>query len=399
MHGRFGPYLTDAYRTPWGDAVNVAGPAATTSAGRSSRAPAGGSRTSTSTACASTPSSRSSTRPPPRSSRSSTDAVHAAGRAAGRTGARDRRELGQRSAARAAAAPRRHRLRRRVERRRAPRPARRPHRRPARLLRRLRRRRRPRRGARPSVGVQRPATRSTAAAATAGPSTTCRRALRRVHPNHDHVGNTPAGARPPFDHRRRLVAAATVLLSPFTPMLFMGEEYAETAPFPFFVDHGDPELLEATRRGRREEFAAAEWSEEVPIPADPATFAAAVLDPSLADVAPHRASWPPTPSCWRCAGGTGDPRLRRRAARRRQRRSHRPRAPDAAMIAVLAVNLGDDRRRISTVDAGCPSPSTRPASGGRRRRRRARRRAVAATAPHGRTARHRLSGAATCGGR
>jgi maltooligosyltrehalose trehalohydrolase len=101
--------------------------------------------------------------------------------------------------------------------------------------------------------------------------------------NHDHVGNTPDGARPPYDHRQRLVAAATVLLSPFTPLLFMGEEYGETNPFPFFVDHGDPALLEATREGRRREFSGAGWTGEVADPADPATFESAVLDPSAGD--------------------------------------------------------------------------------------------------------------------
>ncbi|MET0146874.1 MAG: malto-oligosyltrehalose trehalohydrolase [Ilumatobacteraceae bacterium] len=106
--------------------------------------------------------------------------------------------------------------------------------------------------------------------------------------NHDHVGNTPDGARPPFDPPARIVAAATVLLSPFTPMLFMGEEYAEPAPFPFFVDHGDPALIDAVRRGRHEEFARAEWTSEVADPADPATFAAAVLDPSRSQRSPHR---------------------------------------------------------------------------------------------------------------
>jgi maltooligosyltrehalose trehalohydrolase len=105
--------------------------------------------------------------------------------------------------------------------------------------------------------------------------------------NHDHVGNTPAGARPPFDDRQRLVAAAAVLLSPFTPMLFMGEEYAEPAPFPFFVGHDDAELLEATRRGRRREFRD-EWTEEVADPGDRATFERAVLTPSLAAGEPHR---------------------------------------------------------------------------------------------------------------
>jgi maltooligosyltrehalose trehalohydrolase len=105
--------------------------------------------------------------------------------------------------------------------------------------------------------------------------------------NHDHVGNTPAGDRPPYDDRGRLVAAATVLLSPFTPMLFMGEEYADPAPFPFFVDHDDPELLDAIRRGRRREFRD-EWTEEVADPGDPATFRRAVLTPSLAGDEPHR---------------------------------------------------------------------------------------------------------------
>jgi maltooligosyltrehalose trehalohydrolase len=105
--------------------------------------------------------------------------------------------------------------------------------------------------------------------------------------NHDHVGNTPAGARPPFDDRQRLVAASTVLLSPFTPMLFMGEEYAEPAPFPFFVGHDEAELLEATRQGRRREFRD-EWTEEVADPGDPATFERAVLTPSLAAGEPHR---------------------------------------------------------------------------------------------------------------
>ena len=106
--------------------------------------------------------------------------------------------------------------------------------------------------------------------------------------NHDQVGNTPAGDRPRLSHSQRLVAAATVLLSPYTPMLFMGEEYGETAPFPFFIDHGDPALVEATRAGRLAEFSDAGWDGKVADPADPATFARAVLDPSLAADEPHR---------------------------------------------------------------------------------------------------------------
>jgi maltooligosyltrehalose trehalohydrolase len=110
--------------------------------------------------------------------------------------------------------------------------------------------------------------------------------------NHDHVGNTPAGARllsdATADDPRHRLAAAAILLSPFTPMLFMGEEYGETAPFPYFIDHGDPDLVEAVRRGRRREFADSVGSGEVADPGDPATFAGAVLDPTIAERDPRR---------------------------------------------------------------------------------------------------------------
>jgi maltooligosyltrehalose trehalohydrolase len=110
--------------------------------------------------------------------------------------------------------------------------------------------------------------------------------------NHDHIGNTPAGARllsdAPADDPRHRLAAAAVLLSPFTPMLFMGEEYGETAPFPYFIDHGDPDLVEAVRDGRRREFSGIDWSGEVADPADPATFEGAVLDLTLTEREPHR---------------------------------------------------------------------------------------------------------------
>jgi maltooligosyltrehalose trehalohydrolase len=110
--------------------------------------------------------------------------------------------------------------------------------------------------------------------------------------DHDHVGNTPAGARmlsdaDANDPRHRLAAAA-ILLSPFTPMLFMGEEYGETAPFPYFVDHSDPELVDAVRQGREREFSGSDWSGDVADPSDPATFEAAVLDPTLTEGDPHR---------------------------------------------------------------------------------------------------------------
>ncbi|MEA2189185.1 MAG: maltooligosyltrehalose trehalohydrolase [Solirubrobacteraceae bacterium] len=90
--------------------------------------------------------------------------------------------------------------------------------------------------------------------------------------NHDQVGNRALGDRLPAPVRP--LAAFVTLLSPFVPMLFMGEEYGEPAPFQFFSDHIDEEIATATRDGRRREFAAfAQFhGEEVPDPQDPATF-------------------------------------------------------------------------------------------------------------------------------
>jgi maltooligosyltrehalose trehalohydrolase len=89
--------------------------------------------------------------------------------------------------------------------------------------------------------------------------------------DHDQVGNRAFGDRLPAEARP--LAAFCTLLSPFTPMLFMGEEYGEDAPFQFFSDHIDKRIAEATRVGRREEFAAfASFEHEIPDPQDPATF-------------------------------------------------------------------------------------------------------------------------------
>jgi maltooligosyltrehalose trehalohydrolase len=94
--------------------------------------------------------------------------------------------------------------------------------------------------------------------------------------NHDQVGNRAFGDRLPVAVRP--LAAFLTLLSPFTPMLFQGEEIGERAPFQFFSDHIDDEIAVATREGRRREFAAfASFGEAVPDPQDPATFAASKL--------------------------------------------------------------------------------------------------------------------------
>ena len=89
--------------------------------------------------------------------------------------------------------------------------------------------------------------------------------------NHDQVGNRAFGDR--LAAELLPLAAFCTLLSPFTPMLFMGEEYGEPTPFQFFSDHIDAEIADATREGRRREFASfAAFGEEVPDPQDPETF-------------------------------------------------------------------------------------------------------------------------------
>lgn len=92
--------------------------------------------------------------------------------------------------------------------------------------------------------------------------------------NHDVVGNRASSER--LSHlvsfQGLKLAAGVVLLSPFIPLLFMGEEYGETAPFFYFISHSDSALADAVRRGRLEEFAAFEWSGEPPDPQDEATF-------------------------------------------------------------------------------------------------------------------------------
>lgn len=86
--------------------------------------------------------------------------------------------------------------------------------------------------------------------------------------NHDQVGNRMLGERSSVLHSEGLVKtmAAAVMLSPFLPMLFMGEEYGEEHPFLYFVDHSDPELSEAVRKGRKAEFAAFHTEGEAPDP-------------------------------------------------------------------------------------------------------------------------------------
>lgn len=108
--------------------------------------------------------------------------------------------------------------------------------------------------------------------------------------NHDQIGNRMLGDRPGAvpTHERLKLAAGAVLLSPFIPLLFMGEEYGETAPFQYFVSHTEPALIEAVRHGRSREFAAFGWKGKVPDPQDEATFQLCKLNHSLASQGWHR---------------------------------------------------------------------------------------------------------------
>jgi maltooligosyltrehalose trehalohydrolase len=101
--------------------------------------------------------------------------------------------------------------------------------------------------------------------------------------NHDQVGNRMLGERLSalVSFEQLKLAAGALFLSPFIPLMFMGEEYGETAPFLYFVSHSDPGLIEAVRSGREKEFAAFSWQQRPPDPQDEATFARSRLDHHL----------------------------------------------------------------------------------------------------------------------
>jgi maltooligosyltrehalose trehalohydrolase len=93
--------------------------------------------------------------------------------------------------------------------------------------------------------------------------------------NHDQVGNRAVGDR--IDHvvgrERAKVAAGLVLTAPFIPLIFQGEEFAASTPFQYFADHEDPEMVRAVKEGRRGEFAAFGWNpEKIPDPESVETF-------------------------------------------------------------------------------------------------------------------------------
>ncbi len=111
--------------------------------------------------------------------------------------------------------------------------------------------------------------------------------------NHDQVGNRAAGDRLStiVDFERLKLAAGVTLLSPFIPLLFMGEEYGEIAPFQYFTSHSDPALIEAVRRGRSEEFASFGWEQEIPDPQAESTFLRSKLSHTQKTQGVHQTLW------------------------------------------------------------------------------------------------------------
>ena len=108
--------------------------------------------------------------------------------------------------------------------------------------------------------------------------------------NHDQIGNRMLGERlsnlVSFEGLK--LAAGNVLLSPFLPLLFMGEEYGETAPFQYFTSHSETALIEAVRKGRREEFNAFDWEGECPDPQAEITFLKSKINHDLCTEGQHK---------------------------------------------------------------------------------------------------------------
>jgi maltooligosyltrehalose trehalohydrolase len=111
--------------------------------------------------------------------------------------------------------------------------------------------------------------------------------------NHDQVGNRMLGER--LSHlvsfEAQKLAAGALLLSPYIPLLFMGEEYGEDAPFIYFVSHSDPDLIRAVRQGRKQEFAAFHAQGEPPDPESTETFLKSKLNWEKRKEGKHQALW------------------------------------------------------------------------------------------------------------
>ncbi len=108
--------------------------------------------------------------------------------------------------------------------------------------------------------------------------------------NHDQVGNRLLGDRltAHLGVEAQKLSAAVLILAPHLPLLFMGQEYGETAPFCYFVSHSDEKLIAAVRRGRKRDFASFDWRGKPPDPQAASSFTQCILDWSLRDALNHR---------------------------------------------------------------------------------------------------------------
>jgi maltooligosyltrehalose trehalohydrolase len=109
--------------------------------------------------------------------------------------------------------------------------------------------------------------------------------------NHDQIGNRACGDRIGHlvDIAYLKIGAAIVMMAPFVPLIFQGEEWAASTPFLYFADHQDPALGNAVREGRRREFAAFGWRlEDIPDPQAPQTFVRSKLSWDELSRSPHR---------------------------------------------------------------------------------------------------------------
>lgn len=108
--------------------------------------------------------------------------------------------------------------------------------------------------------------------------------------NHDQVGNRMCGDRlsGSLSIEKLKLAAGMVILSPYIPLLFMGEEYGETAPFQYFVSHSDEALIESVQRGRKKDFETFKWKGDIPDPQDELTFLRSKINTELCRKGKHR---------------------------------------------------------------------------------------------------------------
>jgi maltooligosyltrehalose trehalohydrolase len=184
--------------------------------------------------------------------------------------------------------------------------------------------------------------------------------------NHDHIGNRPKGDRLVnlVTMEQVQLVTALVLLAPGVPLLFMGEEYGDPAPFPYFIDHEDPELVEAVRAGRANEFAAFAELGEVPDPDAESTFAAARLDPTLRHQGDHQRQWALHRAL--IALRRSSPALRR-SSRASARASVAARVvtlvrthPRQAVVALFNVSAEPARPVLPSAPLGGPTPAAGP---------------------------------------